>query len=67
MNGPFTEIDEARLLEEPGVNAVEEEFRLDGNVDDGPLLGGDLLRSAKVGDQFIPPLVKRLTDTSSAV
>lgn len=67
MNGSFAEVDEARLLEEPGVYTVEEEFRLDGNIDDGTLLGRDLLRSAKVGDQFISPLVERLADTSSPV
>ena len=67
MNGSLAKIDEAGLLEEPGVNTVEEEFRLDGNVDNSSLLGRDLLRSAKVGNQFVPPLVERLTDTGSAV
>lgn len=67
MNGSLPKIDEAGLLEEPGVNAIEKEFRLDGNVDNGPLLGRDLLRSAKVRDEFIPPLVERLTHTSSAI
>ena len=67
MNGSLAKIDEAGLLEEPGVNAIEEQLGFDGDVDNRPLLGRDLLRSAKVRDQLIPPLVECLTDTGSSI
>lgn len=59
---PLASIQQRWLPEESGVDAVQRELALDGELGDDELLGGDSIHTAEIVDQFIPPLEQGPSD-----
>src|SRR5262249_42507536 len=59
-------VDERRLRDEPRVNAVDQQLRLHGQVDEGGALGADHVRTPEVCDQGRAPLGESTADGGSA-
>jgi len=51
-------IDEARLFDEPGIDAIEQELRLHREVNQLPLLRGSLLNASQVAQETMPPVLQ---------
>ena len=47
------------LSQEPGVNTVQEQLRLNGQAHDGSLLGRNGLLAAQIPNQLLPPRQER--------
>jgi hypothetical protein len=59
--------DQRGLLEEPGVDAIQEELRADREIDEGDLLDGQRVMTSQVGNQLTTPGAQRLAHASSTI